>query len=517
MIDATRFLRGWARYRLAVLDRQNAAEVQELQLKRLLHRASRTRFGREHRFDSISSMEEFQARVPLRRYEDFWSRYWKPGFPVVRDATWPGTIPYFAKTSGTTTGTSKYIPVTHETLKAYRSAILDMLAFHLRARPQSRVLGGKNFMLGGSVDLDELGTGIYAGDISGIAAREVPRWARPFYFPRGEAGEISDWDRKLEILGPLSLKEDIRTIGGTASWLLFFLQDLVEKEGRSLSECYPNLELIAYGGVNFAPYRSQYEELLAGSAVDLREVYPASEGFIAVADRGVGEGLRLVVDGGTFFEFVPVEELGSANPRRHWVGNLETGVNYGVVMSTPGGAWSYILGDTVRFVDRDPPRLLVTGRTASSLSAFGEHLIEEEIVRAVAAAAEFVGAAAADFSVGPVYPSGEDRRGFHLYVVEFEGGWPAPEQVERFAAHLDSCLRTINEDYDSHRRGDVQMKPPEVVAAPPGTFSAWMRSRGRLGGQNKVPRVLHDPELLAELRARAARVGDFEASESIER
>lgn len=507
MIDATPLLRGRSRYRLAALDRQDPLAVQEQQLKSLLNRARDTRFGRDHGFAGISSMDEFRERVPLRHYEDFWKEYWKPGFPVVRNATWPGTVPYFAKSSGTTSGSSKYIPVTHEVLGAYRRAILDMMAYHLRARPRSRVLGGKNFMLGGSIELDELATGIYAGDMSGISAREVPRWARPFYFPKAEVADIADWERKMDVLGPLSLKEDIRTIGGTASWLLFFLQRLTQEQGRSLRDCYPNLELIVYGGVNFAPYRAQYEELVGASGIDLREVYPASEGFIAVADREPGEGMRLLTDSGTFFEFVPADELNAEKPPRYWLGNVEKGVNYAVVMNTPGGAWGYILGDTVRFVDLDPPRLVVTGRTASSLSAFGEHVIEEELVRAVSAAADAVGSAVADFTVGPVYPDGEDRRGFHRYVVEFDTDRVEPEKLRRFAEQLDGTLRHLNEDYDSHRQSDLQMKPPEVMAAPPGTFAAWMKSRGKLGGQNKVPRVLHDPETLAGLCATAAGFG----------
>lgn len=503
MLDATPLLRAFARYRLAKLARQDAVAEQRRQLHRLLRRARDTRFGQDHGFGSIATVEDFQRRVPLRSYEAFWETYWRDDFPVIEDATWPGIIPYFAKTSGTASGTSKYIPVTNDILRGNRRGVLDLLCFHLRAHPRSRVFGGKNFVLAGSTELSRLASDIYAGDMSALAARDVPRWARAFYFPPPDLARIPDWEQRLATLGPLSLEQDIRAIGGTASWLLLFLQSLAADRGGRLAACYPNLELIVYGGVNFAPYRAQYEALTADSEIDLREAYAASEGFIAVADRGIGEGLRLQVDNGLFYEFVPIEELESASPRRFWLGTAETGVNYGLVLSTPAGAWAYVLGDTVRFVDLDPPRLVVTGRTSSSLSAFGEHLIEEEIVEAVTVAAEAVEAAVVDFSVGPVYPVDDRRQGHHLYIVEFDAGPLETTRLDQFTARLDATLRALNDDYRDHRTGDMQMQAPEVIAAPRGTFAAWMKDRGKLGGQNKVPRVIANAEVLASLRDHA--------------
>ena len=506
MPDATPLLKLYAKWRLSRLDRQDSRDVQRRQLARLVKRAAGTRFGRDHGFGEIGGVEDFQRRVPMRRYEDFWQEYWKEAFPHIAGTTWPDAAPYFAKTSGTSSGTSKFIPVSRGTLDGNRRAVLDMMCFHLRAKPDSRVLAGKNFMLGGTTELERLAPGIRAGDMTGIAAREVPSWFRGFAYPRRSMALPPDWEQRMAVLGPRSMEQRITAIAGTASWLLFFLQHLVAEQPGGLTDCYPDLQLIAYGGVNFAPYRQQYEELAAGSGVDLREVYPASEGFLAVADRGIGEGLRLQLDSGMFYEFVPVEELEAAEPRRFWLGNVETGVNYAVVLNTAAGAWGYVLGDTVRFVELDPPRILVTGRTSSSLSAFGEHLIEEEIVRAVTEAAESIGREVADFSVGPVFPSGEERRGHHLFVVEFAPGPPpaGDEQVERFAQHLDRRLAELNDDYRDHRANDLQMKPPEVLVAPPGSFTEWMRGRGKLGGQNKVPRVIADPEMLESLRVSVA-------------
>ncbi|HEV7369544.1 GH3 family domain-containing protein [Arenibaculum sp.] len=501
--DGTPLLRLYARHRLRRLASMRADEAQRRELMRLVSRAMGTRFGLEHGFDGIRGISDFQARVPIRRYEDFWEGWWKDAFPDFGGTTWPGPIPYLAATSGTTTGRTKYIPVSREMVAANRRAALDVLCFHLAARPASRVFGGRSFVLGGSTELVEQAPGIRSGDLSGIAAREVPLWAKPWYFPPPELSLIADWDEKVERLGPLSLEQDIRSVSGTASWMLLFferLAALAPGRGPGLAGLYPHAELIVHGGVDFAPYRERFERLVAGSRAELREVYPASEGFVAAADRGTGEGLRLLADNGLFFEFVPVEELDAPEPRRFWVGNVETGVNYAIVLSSCAGVWAYLLGDTVRFVERDPPRLLVTGRISWTLSAFGEHLIGEEIERAVSAASAALGRAVNDYTVGPVHAAEPGALGGHLYVVEFADGVPEDDAVAEFARVLDLGLRDLNADYRDHRVGRFAIEAPRVAAVPPGTFAAWMRSRGRLGGQNKVPRVLADPAVLDEIR-----------------
>jgi len=497
MIDATPLLRLYAHrrgHRLAALDPEAA---QQQQLLSLVRSARDTRFGRDHGFAGIASIAEFQRQVPLRRYEDFWREYWQPAFPRLRDVSWPGTIPYFAVTSGTTTGNNKYIPVSRAMVAANRRAVLDIFSFHLAARPHSRVLGGRNFMLGGSTDLVRHAPGIDSGDLSGIAANEVPWWARRRYFPPRNLALIPDWDRKIDALAQASLQADIRTISGTPSWVLPFFARLAElRPGlpRSTESWYPNLELFIHGGVNYAPYRAQFDALLP-PRVDRREVYPASEGFIAIADRGYGEGLRLIIDNGLFFEFVPADEIEAEQPTRHWLGTIETGLNYAAILSNNAGLFSYVLGDTVRFVDRHPPRLLITGRLSYMLSAFGEHLIGEEIDQAILQAASSVGASVSEYSVAPVFPAGPQDRGGHRFLVEFAAPVPGTA-LARFAGALDAALSIQNADYTAHRQ---MMRPPDVVSVPPGGFAQWMRHRGRLGGQNKVPRVIADPALFADL------------------
>jgi len=504
MLDATPLLRLYAGHRAKALAAERPAEAQEAELRRLLSRAAATPFGQRHAFARLGSVADFQRATPLRRYEDFWREYWQAAFPLLGGLSWPGAIPYLAVTSGTSTGKTKYIPVSREMLAANRRAVLDMFTHHLANRPQSRVLGGRNFMLGGSTALTREAPGVMSGDLSGIAAKEVPLWARPRYFPPLKEALAADWEAKIARLAPLSLATDIRTVSGTPSWLLIFFDKLAALRPelpRRLASYYPNLELLVHGGVNFAPYRRRFEALLAGGHAELREIYAASEGFIAVADRGTGEGLRLILDNGLFYEFVPLEELAGPAPVRHWIADAETNVNYALVLSSCAGLWAYVLGDTVRLVERTPPRILITGRTSYALSAFGEHLIDEEIEEAVARAAAAIGASVGDYAVAPLYPEQEGERGGHLFVVEFADTVPEDAALRHFVERLDTALAAANADYWAHRSGGYGMRAPAIRAVAPGGFARWMKSRGRLGGQHKVPRIVNDAALFKELLA----------------
>lgn len=497
--DATFLLRHYARRRTAKLAALDAVAEQQRQLMQLVRRASATRFGRDHHFAGIRSVEDFQAHVPLRRYEDMWQSYWQPGFPRLVDCTWPGVIPFFALTSGTTSGTTKYIPCSAEMNRSNARAALDILVHHLASRPGSRVLGGKSFMLGGSTDLTELAPGIRAGDLSGIAAHRTPWWARPYTFPPRDLALLTDWEEKIERLMRACRDEDIRVISGTPSWLLIFFHRL----GESLPRVFPNLELLVHGGVNFGAYHDQFTDLLRGGRAALREVYPASEGFIAIADRGSGDGMQLLADNGIFYEFVAVSDLDTDRPARRWLANVATGVDYAIAVSTNAGLWSYLVGDIVRFVDLAPPRLLVTGRLSYFLSAFGEHLTGEEIDAAISHAATATGASVTDYSVGAVFPDAADSRGGHRYVVEFA---TPPSDACRFAQMLDAELCRRNDDYRAHRSAGFGLRDPDIVPVPPGTFAAWMKQRGQLGGQHKVPRVITNAALFESLCRFAASV-----------
>jgi len=484
--DATPLLRAVTSRRIARIRHLDPAATQRALLLDLLRRAAATRFGQAHGFGSIDTVEAFQAQVPLRRYEALWEGWWRDGYPVLRDVTWPGLVPYFALTSGTTSGRTKFVPVTREMVRANRGAALDVLGWHLENHPRSRIFGGLSFMLGGSTALEEIAPGVRQGDLSGIAAAEVPRLLSAWSWPTRDLALIADWDRKLEVLAEEAPVHRIRVLSGTPSWLLVLLERLAARHGGHGSPL-PALELLVHGGVAWPPYRDRILPCLPPGCAT-REVYPASEGFCAIADRGDGEGLRLTLDRGVFWEFVPVEALDSPAPPRHWAATIETGLDYAVVATTCAGLWACVLGDTVRFLDRDPPRLLVTGRTSYTLSAFGEHLTGEEIERALLAALEELGITLAEYMVGPVFGA---VRGHHRWLVEPAA--PAdPALASRLAAAVDARLITANDDYDIHRRGG-QLDPPEMVLLPPGTFAAWMRTEGKLGGQHKVPRVLAEP------------------------
>lgn len=500
MIDATPLLRGYAKLRQRRLARRSAIEQQRVQLMKLVRLARHTRFGKDHDFAAVRTVADYQDRVPLRRYEDFYERYFKEAFPVLDDVTWPGRVPYFAVSSGTSSGRTKYIPLTRAMLRSNSRAGTDLLAHHVRNTPSSRVLSGKSFMLGGSVAVEDLGHGIKSGDLSGIARLENPRWSEPFVFPSTQDAIDAEWDKKIDRLARLSLDEPIRCLAGTPSWLLLFFERLsdIAQRGHDVRAYYPDLDLLVYGGMSFAPYRDAFERWFPNGGTDFREVYPASEGFIASADRGPGEGMRLNTDIGLFYEFVPVDELDSEAPTRHWLGTVPAEGEFAIVVTTCAGLWSYIMGDVVRLELSDVPRVTVTGRTSYYLSAFGEHLSGEEIERAVLAAAAQIDASVSEFSVTPLYPDGATTSGRHRFVVEL-GEAPQEASVGPFSRALDRSLCEANEDYEVHRRGDYQLLAPDVAFVPPGAFRDWMQARGKLGGQNKVPRVVPDGSVREDL------------------
>ena len=517
MYDATRFLRIYARRRLRHLAHMDPNEAQRRVLSSLIRRARRTKFGRDHEFSESWSLDDFRSRVPLRDYDAFWEGYWRAAFPRLTDCTWPGPVPWFAVSSGTTTGATKYIPVSREMRRSNVRAGTELMVHHIANRPKSRLLAGRVFMLGGSTGLVRRAPGVFSGDLSGIAAAEMPRWARLRYFPPRDLESIADWEEKIDRFAERSLDAEISGMAGTPSWLLIFFERLAEiaRAGRvpsgRVADIWPGLEMLSHGGVAWAPYRDRFAALLEGSGAQTREVYPASEGFFAVADRGDGEGLRLLLDTGIFYEFIPLDELGSPEPDCRWVGDAEPGVNYALAVTTCAGLWRYLVGDTVTLVGRDPPRVLVTGRTSYMLSAFGEHVIGAEVECAVAEAARAIGATVTDFAAGSLFPEEAGARGGHLYIVELgaeagEGGIDAGRHA-RFAEGIDAALCRLNDDYAAHRAGGYGMDAARVRIVPPGGFAAWMKSRGKLGGQNKVPRIVNDRELFAALQAFADAYG----------
>ncbi|MFM7083413.1 MAG: GH3 auxin-responsive promoter family protein [Hyphomicrobium sp.] len=502
MLDVTPFLRGYAALRYIELGSMDAEHVQERLLKRLIRRAQDTRFGQEHHFSEIDTVEKFQKCIPLRTYEDFYREYWQNQFPKLNNCTWPDLIPYFALTSGTTSGKSKYIPVSKDLIYSNWKAAQDILAHHIANNPMSNILGGKCLFLGGSTPFKEEAPGIFSGDMSGIEVRELPYWQDPWVFPHRDVALIPDWEKKINLIAETVLKEDIRSISGAPNWLLLFFDKLITLNPtyKRLVDFFPNLELIIHGAINFSPYYDSFKSLLAGSHAETRELYAASEGSIAVADKSSSEGLRLILDGGLFYEFVPLNELSSKNPSRYWIANVTTDVEYAIVLTTCSGLWSYILGDTIRFINLKPHRLFITGRTHYRLSVVGEHLIAEEIAQAVGVGAHAIGASVTDYCVGSSHTIGLKTEMRHQYLIEFSKKIPNEADLKKFGSCLDKTLRSLNDDYAQQREHDFGLKEPEIIAVKPGTFSCWMKMKGKLGGQHKVPRIINDNEEFLKLR-----------------
>jgi len=493
----------YARRRVRFLDRVNAAELQRRTLLRLVRTARDTRFGRDHDFRGVRSIADYQQRVPLREYEAFWRGYWEPAFPDLAGVTWPGRVPYFALSSGTTSGTTKHIPVTRAMLASNRKAAFTLAALFLASNPGAGLLRGYSFLLGGSTALRPLANGSLAGDLSGIAAHRLPPALRPFSYPPPDLALLDDWETKVDTLAERSVRLPITLISGVPAWLLTFFDRLLKVAGKKhICDVWPMLRVVVHGGCRFDPYRTAFDEILGGG-IRLLDTYPASEGYVATEDPRHSR-LRLIPDHGVFFEFIPVDELSADRPTRHTLADLEPGQQYAVALSTCAGLWSYLLGDTVCFDRRDPPLLRFTGRTKYCLSAFGEHLINDEVESAVATTAEADGAMVTDFHVGPVFPADAAQPGCHRFLVEFAR---PPADLARFAARLDAELQQRNASFAAYRVGDVSLGPPEVVAVAPGGFAAWMRSKGKAGGQHKVPRMDGTGTLTTEITGWLADAG----------
>jgi hypothetical protein len=505
---AARTLRWLAARRRRALDEvwRDPAAVQERALARLVETARDTEFGLTHGFQRIRSVAEYQARVPVREYLDF-RPLWDRALRGARDVTWPGRAHHWAKTSGTTAG-DKVIPVTREAFASHRKGGWDAFLVAVERAGAEHLLGGPMLFLGGSTTLAPIGDGARVGDLSGLVVRRLPPVIRSRYSPGPAAAAIPDWDTRMEAAAGLAARQDIRVLSGMPSWMLVFFERVARARAaagrpvRDLGQCWPNVKIFIHGGVSFAPYASVFDEWM-GRRLDRIQVYPASEGFVAVQTETKG-GLTLMLDYDVFYEFIPVEDLGSLRPRRHTVADVELGRAYAVALTTPAGLWSYLLGDTVRFTARDPLRLAITGRTRHFVNAFGENVIVEEVERALIGACRRTEAEVVEFTVAPRYPSHDSPQGGHDWLVEFR---VPPVEPEDFARVLDETLCALNTDYRTKRWRDVGMAAPRVIALPRGAFHAWMRGAGKLGDQHKVPRVSNARDLADRLLETAQSLG----------
>lgn len=482
--------------RLRAIDhfRRHPAEVQEKQLLDLLKKGASTRFGREHGFGRIINPTEFAARVPVSEYDGF-RKYIERVKEGEKDVLWPGETRWFAQSSGTTGSKSKFIPVTRDGLwQGHLQGPKDCIAFNVTKHPSTQVYGGKTLTLGGSRRIENGRGGTKTGDLSAILIEHTPALPNLWRTPGVKTALLPDFEEKVERICRECVGQDVRSLAGVPSWNLVMLGRVLEYAGKqNLLEVWPRLELFIHGGVNFAPYREVYQRLIPSPDMHYLETYNASEGFFGIADE-FGDDMLLMLDYGIYYEFLPLGELDDPSKAVPLEG-VRTGVNYAMIISSSNGLWRYLIGDTVRFTSTDPYRIVISGRTKHYINAFGEELIVDNAERAIIAACARTGAEVAEFTAAPVYMK-LGARGAHQWIIEFRR---EPHSLSTFADALDKALMEANSDYEAKRWRSTTLCKPIVVSAPPGTFLGWMESRGKTGGQNKVPRLANNREYVEQL------------------
>ncbi len=478
------------------------AGTQERLLLDLVRRAAHTEWGRAHAYGRIRSARDFQQAVPVTRYEDM-APLWHKAFDGARDVTWPGHIRYFAQSSGTTTGTTKVLPISRDMIRMNTRSGAELVGVLERQLGGADLVGGQTLYFGGCTTLKRRGA-CWQGDASGIMSRHVPPFASRFRLPEPDVGRIGDWEQKVEAICRRYLDHDVRAVAGLPMWSFILFNRLVaaaaERRGgpaATVSDVWPALRAYIYFGMSIEPYREQFRQLL-GPSVAIVATYSSSEGgMTAVQTERDDPSMRLVLDCGVFYEFVPIGELRNRSPTRLTLRDVAVGEDYAILLSAVSGAWAYDVGDIVRFTSLDPPKITFSGRTRLALNAFGEHIIQEHLDGAVAEACAATGAAVRDFTVSAYFPSVVPPCGGHLWLIEFAGETPP---VGPFLDRLDAHLQAANDDYAKYRTNDYAIAEPHAIVLAPGTFYEWARRRGKLGGQHKVPRVAHADEMVDELQ-----------------
>jgi hypothetical protein len=475
------------------LFRKYPFETQKEVLFTILARASQTEWGRKYDFNSIESAAKYRQRIPVQTYEDF--------APVVErmrkgesNITWPGEIKWFAKSSGTTDTKSKFIPISQESLEEchFRGG-KDILAIYSSINSETGIFKGKGLTLGGSHRVNSFSNDSLYGDLSAILIQNAPFWVDIIRTPKAEIALIEDFEVKLARIAEATADENVTSISGVPSWYLVMLRHVLEYTGKqNILEIWPDLEVFFHGGISFEPYREIYRELIPSERMRYMETYNASEGFFGIQDDLSSRDMLLMLDYGVFYEFIPADQASSKNPSALHVGEVQTGVNYAIVISTNGGLWRYMIGDTIMFTSLFPHKFRITGRTKHFINAFGEEVIIDNAEKAIATACHETGAIVAEYTAGPVY-MGTKTKGAHEWIIEFE---KEPASLEKFRDALDAGLQRVNSDYEAKRFHDITLLPPVIRPVPRGTFIQWFREKNKLGGQNKMPRLANNREFI---------------------
>ena len=470
----------------------NPYETQQKVFEDLISKAKNTKFGKDHGFNEISSHADFIKKVPVRDYEEL-KEYVDMMVEGKEDILWPGKPLYYAKTSGTTSG-AKYIPLTKESMPTHINAARNAILCYIADTGKSKFVNGKMIFLQGSPEMDEK-NGVKLGRLSGIVAHYVPGYLQRNRMPSWETNCIEDWETKVDAIVEETVKEDMSVISGIPSWVQMYFERLIDKTGKKVGEIFPNFNLFIYGGVNYEPYRSKFETLI-GRKVDSIELYPASEGFFAFQDKQDVKGMLLQLDSGMFYEFIKADEFYSEDPERLLLKDVEEGVNYVMLISSSAGLWAYNIGDTVQFTSIKPYRVIVSGRIKHFISAFGEHVIAKEVEEAMQDAVAETGAEISEFTVAPqINPEGEELP-YHEWFIEFE---QEPEDLNKFAEIIDRSLQKQNSYYLDLIKGHI-LQRLKITSIPRNGFQDYMKSIGKLGGQNKLPRLSNDRKIADQLK-----------------
>jgi hypothetical protein len=470
-------------------------DVQEELLVRLVNTAKNSEFGKEKGFSTIKNYTDFSQKVPIQKYETF-----EPLIERCRKGEqnlfWPSPIKWFAKSSGTTNAKSKFIPVSDDALEyCHLKAGKDMLCLYINNNPKTQLFTGKGLRLGGSSEVYQ-DNGSHFGDLSAIITENLPFWADFSSAPSQQVALMAEWETKMEAIVNETINENITSLVGVPSWMLVLLNRVLEKTGKdNILEVWPNLEVYFHGGVNFNPYREQYKKLIPKADFKYYETYNASEGFFAIQDRNNSKELLLMLDYGIFYEFIPMDKYDGESSNAIPLSEVKKGINYAILITTNGGLWRYLIGDTVKFTSTDPYRIKITGRTKHHINVFGEELIIENAEEALRLACEKTAAIISEYTVGPIFMDGKEKGG-HEWIIEFT---KSPKSLGYFTEVLDNALKSINSDYEAKRYLNMTLMLPKVHKAKQGLFYSWLKQKDKLGGQHKVPRLSNSREFVEEL------------------
>jgi hypothetical protein len=476
--------------------RNEPFKAQKAVLRNLLEHAAKTEYGKEYGFGSIRKISEYRSQVPLSDYEVLKDSINRMMYGA-QDVLWPGQVHWFAKSSGTTSDRSKFIPVPNENLKGcHHKSSWDALALLYNIQPDAPVFHRKSLVMGGSLSVFEGCPDTTFGDISGIMLQHMPAVGRPFFTPDFETALLDDWELKIDRMVERCIPEDVGFFGGVPTWIIVLFKRILEVTGKeNMLEVWPNLQAYTHGGVGFKPYRETFEMFIPSPNFVYQEVYNASEGFFAAQDVPGGDDMLLLLDNGMFYEFLPLAELNSATPIAVPLKDVQIETVYALVISTTSGLWRYMPGDTIRFTSLSPHRIQVVGRTQQFINAFGEEVMIDNAEKALAVACSKHRALVSDYTIAPVFLDGA-RKGRHHWLIEFS---ILPDDMETFTETLDKTLQSVNSDYEAKRSYNLALEQLELQIAPNGTFNKWLESKHKLGGQHKVPRLCNDRRYIDEI------------------